>query len=211
MNQIVLPYAAVILKLLGDTLYHDDKEWETLLAYQTAVRHHFAAIGLNLRLDEAEGFAYLVQADPNNEPNAKDETSNGESEPLPVLPRLVNRIRFGYDATLLLVLLREELQKFDAREPDQQRLILSREQMREMVQLFYPERSDMTRIENKIDKVITQVERAGFLRSLNNQDEKLYEVRRILKAKVSADKLAEIRLKLLEQTKTGEETEAESE
>jgi hypothetical protein len=36
----------------------------------------------------------------------------------------------------------------------------------------------------------------GFLKLLPNSTEELYEVRRIIKAKISADKLAEIKEKL---------------
>jgi len=191
MTQPILPYAAVILKLLSDILYHDDKEWEMLLTYQSAVRQHFAAIGLALRLDEAEGYAYVIQPDP-----SQDEEWEGE-EP-PALPRLVRRTRLTYDATLLCVLLREELQNFDAREPDLDRLVLTKAQIRDLIRQFYPERADLTRLEAKIDRVINQVVAVGFLRRLSDQAEESYEVKRIIKAKLSADKLVEIRNQLVE-------------
>lgn len=192
MNQPILPYAAVILKLLSDILYHEDAAWETLLTYQSAVRQHFAAIGLALRLDEAEGYAYLIQPDPTQE-----EEWEGEEAP-PALPRFVRRTRLTYDATLLCVLLREELQNFDAREPDLDRLVLTKAQIRELIRQFYPERADLTRLDAKIDRVISQVVAVGFLRRLSEQAEESYEVKRIIKAKLSADKLVEIRNQLVE-------------
>jgi hypothetical protein len=143
------------------------------------VKRHFAAIGLQLHLDEAEGYAYLTQPD--------DEDTDID------LPRLVRRYPLTYDATLLCVLLRESLQQFDARSPDEPRHVLSRTQLQEMMQLFFAEQTDMTRLERRLDRAIRQVEAISFLKRLNNEEEELYEVRRIIKAKISADMLVAIR------------------
>ena len=62
-----------------------------------------------------------------------------------------------------------------------------------LMHIFYPEPADMTRLMGRIDRVIGQVERAGFLRPIKHEDEDVYEVKRIIKAKISADKLVEIR------------------
>ena len=174
-----LPYAPLILKLLQGVVYYDDKQWEQLISYAAPVQRHFAAIGLQLHLDEAEGYAYLTQ--PDNEEATID------------LPRLVRRYPLTYDATLLCVLLRESLQQFDARSPDEPRHVLSRAQIQEMMQLFFAEQTDMTRLERRLDRAIRQVENLSFLKPLNNEEEELYEVRRIIKAKISADTLVAIR------------------
>lgn len=179
MSEEPLPYASLILKLLQGVVYYDDKQWEPLISYAAPVRRHFAAIGLELHLDEAEGYAYLTQPD--------DEESSAN------LPRLVRRMPLTYNATLLCVLLRESLQQFDARSPDEPRHVLSRAQIQELMQFFFAEQTDMTRLERHIDSAIRQVENIGFLKKLNNENEELYEVRRIIKAKISADTLADIR------------------
>ncbi len=195
MNEPLVPYAAVILKLLRGVLYYDDKEWETLLTYQPAVRQHVASIGLLVHVDEADGYAYLTQPDA----ESRDDESVGDTAPAP-LPRLVRRISLGYEATLLCVVLREELLKFEAHEPDLERLVLSKSQIQDALQIFYPDQTDMTRLLGRIDRVIASVMRAGFLRALNRppdeDGDEWYEVKRILKAKLSADRLVEIRDKL---------------
>lgn len=62
------------------------------------------------------------------------------------------------------------------------------------MQLFFAEQTDMTRIARRIDSAIRQVENVTFLKKLNSPDEEeLYEVRRIIKAKISADTLVDIR------------------
>lgn len=184
LNEPLLPYAAVILKLLRGVVYHDDKEWDTLLSYEKAVQLHMASIGLLLHVDEADGYAYLSQPDDDEQPS---EAAARE------LPRLVRRIPLNFEATLLCVVLREELLKFETREPGLERFVISKTQIQEAMQIFYPEPADMTRLLGKIDRVIGQVERAGFLRPIKHDDEDVYEVKRIIKAKISADKLVEIR------------------
>lgn len=181
----VLPYTPVILKLLQDVLYSDDRFWSLLLQYQREVKLHFESLGLQLWVDELEGYAYLTQ------PAGEDEGETAGN-----LPRLVRRTRLTYDQTLLCVLLREELQRFDTQRPDEARLVLRKTDIYELLRLFYPEQNDMTRLAGRLDKIIKQVVELGFLKLLPNSTEELYEVRRIIKAKISADKLAEIKEKL---------------
>lgn len=179
-----LPYAPLILKLLQGVVYYDDKQWQQLLSDAIPIRRHFEGIGLQLHLDEVEGYAYLTQPDdPENPTN---------------LPRLVRRVPLTYDATLLCVLLRESLQQFDAKSPDEPRHILSSEHIQEMMRLFFAEQTDMVRLERRIDSAMRQVENIGFLKKLSHENEQSYEVRRIIKAKISADTLADIRDQLRE-------------
>lgn len=180
----ILPYTPVILKLLQDVLYSDDRFWSLLLQYQREVKLHFESLGLQLWVDELEGYAYLTQ------PAGEEEETAGN------LPRLVRRTRLTYDQTLLCVLLREELQRFDTQRPDEARLMLRKMDIYELLNPFYPEQNDMTRLAGKLDKIIKQVVELGFLKLLPNSAEELYEVRRIIKAKISADKLVEIKEKL---------------
>lgn len=179
---IILPFAPVILKLLQGVVYYDDKQWEMLLVNARPVEQHFATIGLRLLIDEAEGYAYLVQ------PESED-----EAHPL---PRLMRRTRLGRLATLLTVLLREELQRADMNQPSA-RLVLSKAQIHNLMALFFPEQTDIVRFKRQLDSIIKQVIQAGFLRPVRSvSDEAMYEVRRIIKARVPAEKLAEIRDKL---------------
>lgn len=177
-----LPYASLILKLLQGVVYYDDKQWEQLISYAVPIQRHFAAIGLQLHLDEAEGYAYLTQPD----------AEEGEQG----LPRLVRRTPLTYDATLLCVLLRESLQQFDAHSPDVARHVLSRSEIQELMQVFFAEQTDMLRVERRISSAIRQVEQVGFLTKLKSENEDLYEVRRIIKAKISAEMLVTVREQL---------------
>ncbi len=185
-SETILPHAPAILRLLRDVVYVEDKEWDLLLNNQTHIRQHFAQLGLQLNLDEAEGYAYVSQPEP--DPDDSEAIS---------LPRLVARQPLTYEATLLSVLLREALQQFDATRPDETRLILSRLELQEMLTLFFVEQSDMTRFLRKIDSAINQVERIGFLKRVGKKEDEQFEVKRIIKAKLSADQLVEIRDQLV--------------
>src|SRR6516165_854848 len=76
----------------------DPALWQSTLDLQARVRDYVAVLGLELILDEAEGYAYVRQR-PMRE---------GEAE----LPRLVARRQLGYQVSLLLVLLRKKLVEF---------------------------------------------------------------------------------------------------
>lgn len=191
-SDAIVPYAPVIIKLLQGILYHHDtKHWGLLLEHPAAVRAYFAQIGVEVGIDEHEGFAYLHQPDLTGEEEEQASDLPGGS-----LPRLARRIPLSYRATLLCVLLREELQRFDMSGAPSSRLIVSKTQIRDLMRPFLPERSDERRLLRQIDPVINQVARLGFLRELSGPDHDLYEVGRVLKAKIAADTLVEIKEKL---------------
>jgi len=158
----------------------DPPLWQSLLALQARVRDHIAVLGLELMLDEAEGYAYLRQR-----PTAEGETD---------LPRLVQRRQLGYPVSLLLALLRKKLAEFDAVSGDT-RLILSREDIVDLMRLFLPDTSNQARLMDRIDAHINRVVELGFLRRLQGQDDR-FEVRRILKAFVDAQWLGEFSQRL---------------
>jgi hypothetical protein len=155
---------------------HDAARWQSLLDLQTGIRDHVAVLGLELILDEAEGYAYLRQRP----------VREGEEE----LPRLVPRRQLGYQVSLLLALLRKKLAEFDATSGEA-RLILSRDDIVEMMRLFLPDTANEARLMDRVDAHINRITDMGFLRRLRGTDNQ-YEVRRILKAFVDAQWLSEL-------------------
>jgi hypothetical protein len=174
--------AFVRAHLLKEPLYLEDTElWNELLRRREEIAEWFGKVGLWLVVDGAEGFAYLREAEPG--PDGK-------------VPRLVQRRKLGYEATLLLVMLREELGQMEAREADQTRLVRSRRQIRDLVEGFLAETSDEVRDQRKIDGAIKQLAELGFLRRITGTGREEYEVRRIIKARVGTAELEEIKRKL---------------
>jgi hypothetical protein len=158
----------------------DPALWQALLNVEGPVRDHVAVLGLDLRLDEAEGFAYLAQR-----PQVEGE---------PELPRLVARRQLSYPVSLLLALLRKKLVEFDATSGDR-RLIVSRETIVDMLRLFLAETANQARLEDRIDSQIRRVVELGFLRPLKGQPDQ-FEVSRILKAFVDAQWLGQLAARL---------------
>ena len=57
------PVAAVAVHLLKGVVYRDQHEavWQDLLTFQGPVREYLDVIGLQVFLDESEGYAFLRQ------------------------------------------------------------------------------------------------------------------------------------------------------
>jgi hypothetical protein len=166
----------LIALMKGITSRDDDPAvWQALLELQARVREYVAVLGLEMILDEAEGYAYLRQRTP----------AEGEPE----LPRLVARRQLGYPVSLMLALLRKKLAEFDAGSGES-RLILSAEQIADLVRLFLADTANEARLMDRVDSDIKKIVELGFLRKLRGSEDR-FEVRRILKSFVDAQWLGE--------------------
>jgi hypothetical protein len=170
---------AVVIPLLKGVFYRDADaaSWSALLNLQSRVRDYVAVLGLDLVLDEAEGYAFL-----RSRPESDDQSA-------PKLPRLVARRPLSFPVSLLLALLRKKLAEFDASGGDT-RLILSRSEIVELIRVFLPDSSNETRIVDQVDVHLNKIADLGFVRRLRGQ-ENMIEVLRILKAFVDAQWLTE--------------------
>ncbi len=74
---------------------------------------------------------------------------------------------------------------------------LSKEQIKDLILTFLPEKSNEARLIDNIDSYINKLIDYHFLRKLSNQSLE-YEVKRILKARITVDTLQEIKKKLYE-------------
>lgn len=174
--------STVVITLLKGVLWREDDQmlWTWLGQQQGRVRDHLNVLALELILDENEGYAYLRQRITNEE---ADE-----------LPRLVPRRQLPYHVSLLLALLRRRLAEFDAHGTDT-RLVMSRDELVELMRDFYPDAGNDVRLISKISKTIEKVTQLGFLRKLKSGSDQ-YEVSRIIKAFIDADWLAQLDAKL---------------
>ena len=173
-----------LIALFKGVLHRDDEPalWQSLLRFEARAREYVAVLGLELIVDEAEGFAYLRQ----------QAAAEGDKE----LPRLIPRRQLTYPVSLLLALLRKKLAEHDASGGDP-RLILTKEQVVEAVRIFLPETGDEVRLQNRVEADLNKVIELGFVRRLKGQHD-AYEVRRILASFVDAQWLAEFEERLAE-------------
>ncbi|MGC5809807.1 DUF4194 domain-containing protein [Ralstonia pseudosolanacearum] len=177
--------------MLKGVLYREDDErlWASLLRLQARVREQAAVLLLDLVLDEAEGYAFL---------RSRPDVDEAEGALRP--PRLVARRPLSYPVSLMLALLRKRMAEFDAVGGDT-RLVLLRDDIAELMRVFLPDGTNEARLIDQVDSTITKVVDLGFLRRLKgsvgtSQDSGRYEVRRILKAFVDAQWLADFDARL---------------
>lgn len=176
--------AAAIIRLMQGVVYRESDEdtWITLERLGGGVRDHFATIGIDVVIDDTEGYAYLRSRP----------VEDGDEE----LPRLVRRRALTYNVSLLLVLLRKRLVEFETT-GGEGRLVLSTEQIVEMLRLFQSESTNDARAVDQAETTIKKAAELGFLRQLRVQNDQ-WEVRRILKAYVDAQTLSDFAAKLRE-------------
>ena len=169
--------SALVITLLKGVIYQEGEAslWNTLLNLQARVRDYVIVLGLELVLDESEGYAFL---------RARLES---EGEGVAKLPRLVARRPLTFPVSLLLALLRKKLAEFDASGGDT-RLVLTRDQLVELVRVFLPDSSNEAKLIDQIETHLNKIVELGFLRKLKTGagQPTAFEVRRIIKAFVDA-------------------------
>ncbi|MEN8801171.1 MAG: DUF4194 domain-containing protein [Thiogranum sp.] len=188
--------SSLVIPLLKGVIYREEAVarnnaglWSGLLDLQARVRDYVAVLGLELVLDEAEGYAFL---------RARNRVGD---EATAKLPRLVARRPLSFPVSLLLALLRKKLAEFDAgggQDVEGVRLVLSRDDIVELIRVFLPEASNEARLMDRVDTYINKVVELGFLRRMKPVagQPTAFEVRRILKAFVDAQWLADLDARL---------------
>jgi len=156
--------------------------WRSVTTLGAQLHDHLDILGLRLVVDEGERYAYL---------RVKDELPEG-------MPRLFRRHALTYGATVLLILLRQRLTTAES-DGETPRLIVTTAEMTEWMRLY---RRDATS-EERIAGDITTVTKLGYLRRLRDSED-TFEVRRIIKALVTADWMSEWQDKLLRARAAGE-------
>lgn len=172
----------VLARLLVEPLYREDEAmWRVLLSELDHVAHYFRQIGQELVVDPSEGYAFIRQIEP----------EGGER-----VPHVSRRQPLGFVTTLLLVCLREELARFDAAPQSSTRLVMTRQQLRELVGQFLRETNNQIRDLRAIDTAIGRVVDLGFLRQFGASESDTFEIMRILKARIGPAELEDIKRRL---------------
>lgn len=173
----------VVIQLLKGPLYRDshDKLWDAMVRLRARISDYVAILGLLLEVDEGDGHAYL-----RGRPD--DDTTP--------YPRLVTRHTLPYHVSLLLALLRKRLAEFDATSAEA-RLVLTRDQIADLMRVYLSESSDEVKAARAVDGYLKRVEELGFVARLRGDDDR-FEVKRILRAFVDGQWLADFDRRLTE-------------
>lgn len=187
-------WAAPCIKLLQGPLYEnegDSEAWRLLIQYQREISYFFGQIGISVSIEPAEGYAFLEQK----------EKEKSETESV----RLIRRYPLSFEMSLLCVLLHEALEQFDISQNDSSILVLPESEIRSMLSVYFKEKTDQTKLYNELTKYLNQAVDLGFLKELNQEQsgtigdgiiDRKFEVRRILRAKITAEFLSEFKKRL---------------
>ncbi len=174
----------ILIKLLTGTIYYDDPHWQELINTKSQILEYFSPLGLALSLHETDGFAYLEQI----------ETENQEDS----VPRLIKRHPLSFEVSLLLVIIREELESFDLKGTDEADLYLTIEDIKELVEVYFKEKKDEVRLLKELERYINAVVKMGFLKVINSGSGTLYKVMGIIRAKINPQFMEEFKRRLNE-------------
>jgi len=179
------------VKLLQGAVYADDRRtWDLVLTHRTRLEGYFHRVGLALVIDEAEGFAYLRQLEEEELPDDYER-----------MPKLIRKSRLGYDVTLFCVLLRDELRRFEEQNVDAERCIPDPTELFHRFRELLPDEEDDVRKRKKFEHLLVRAQELGFLRKLPTSPA-AYEIRPIIKARITAERLEEMKDRLLAHNQT---------
>jgi Domain of unknown function (DUF4194) len=166
------------VRLLQGVVYADDGPvWPIVCSHRSRLDEYFARIGLALIVDEAEGFAFLRQLE-------EDESGPGYD----ALPKLFRKSRLSYDATVLCMLLRDELRRFEEEELESQRCVVKTSNLFELWKAFFPPSTDEVKLSKTLRTAMNDLEELKFIRRFTDEPEE-WEIRRILKARTPVSTL----------------------
>ncbi len=181
------PFADVVVKLLQGPLYDESKTlWNELLIHQKQINLYLEQMGLELIVEKNDGYAFLRQIE-------LDESGKTIG--------LIRRLSLTFEQTLLCVLLREWIDEFETGITDNPSLYITHQDFRERIEVFFKDQSNKVKLIKELDRYIRDMIKFGFLKPISGegsdeQDTQFYEVRRIIKSRITSDKLEEFKNKL---------------
>ena len=175
-------WSRVAVQLLRGVVYsEDDRVWNLLLSNVPALESHFARIGLRLVVVESDGMAYVRQL-------TEDEATGGYDS----LPKLFRATRLSYGQTLLSVLMRDELRRFEEEEVRDERCVIDESTLLQQWESFFPTSRDEVKMLRDMRAALKKLEELDFVARFGGESSG-WEVRRILKARLPASHLEELR------------------
>ncbi|WP_320130302.1 DUF4194 domain-containing protein [uncultured Sphaerochaeta sp.] len=181
-------------KLLQEPLFRDEspEPFENLIIWQQKINEYMAVIGLTLQLNVDEGYAFLM------------ENEDAEGNVVGGNVRLLRKSPLTYEQSLLLVLLRDELDKFEMSKSTNLSLIMQEQQIAELMEPYYPNSQDKVKYADLVSSLLSSLAQMYFIKSLHNPTsesltsphEREFEIRTIIRAKITTSFLTEFKTRL---------------
>jgi hypothetical protein len=171
-----------VIPLLRGVVYRGphQRAWAAIERLESPIRDYLKVLNLDVWVDPIEGYAYLRR----------------RADVEPGTPNLLRRRALSFRTSLMLALLRRQLIHLDT-QGDQPRLVITRDDVVEMVRTYHPSRTNETKLLSDVDADVNKLIEMGFLRRPRGQDNTV-EVLRVVKAFVDAEWLNEFDHRLTE-------------
>jgi hypothetical protein len=182
----VEPYAKAIIHLLKGDVSDKDFIWKDLEEYQIEIQEYLNRIGLELIFNKRDGFAYLRQFEVDDDGNTIG---------------LIQRRQLSFEVSIICVLIREAYEDFEMNPTNimAEKGFITHHQLKEQAELFFTEGFNQVKFQRDLDKYISKTLELGFLRlhqDAENNAERVYEVKPIIKARISVNELLEFKDKM---------------
>lgn len=179
----IKPYSKAVVKLLKGVVENNDTIWSDILTYQTEIQDYISLMGLELILKKDEGFAFIKQ-------RTIDDAKT---------VNLVSRRQYGFELSVMLVVLRQMLEDFDSNPTLSQATdkYVTAFEIKEETEMFLPSTYNKAKFEKELDNNIERLVYFGFLIApKSNNGETRYKIHRIIKEKVTLDDLLDFKKQL---------------
>lgn len=179
----IKPYSKAVVKLLKGVVENNDTVWSDILTYQTEIQNYISLMGLELILKKDEGFAFIKQR------------TNDDAKTV----NLVSRRQYGFELSVMLVVLRQMLEDFDSNPTLSQATdkYVTAFEIKEETEMFLPSTYNKAKFEKELDNNIERIVDFGFLVApKSNYGETRYKIHRIIKEKVTLDDLLDFKKQL---------------
>lgn len=180
------PWSSAAVKLLKGVVYHDDKgnTWDEILSNASPLTDYFGRLGLILIIDENDGLAWLHQ------PDKEELPAEYES-----IPKLFRKDALGFEATLLCVVLRDELRRSEEEDLQNERCVAKQSDLLSTWKLFFPDDRDEVRLNDSLNQQLRKLKQLKFVRPFEKTPPS-WEVRPILKTRLPLETLKTVRAAL---------------
>ena len=178
----IKPCSRAVVRLLKGIVEKNDVVWNDVLNYQSDIQDYIGTMGLELIVKKDEGFAFVKQLKLDD-----DKTMN-----------LVSRRQYGFEVSVMLIVLRQILENFDSN-PTMQATdkYVTAAEIKEETEMFLPTSFNKVKFEKDLDTYIDRIVGFGFLVEPKHQEgEKRYRIHRIIKEKVTLDDLSDFKNQL---------------
>lgn len=192
-------WSAAAIKLLRGPVYKIKEKndlWMRLITYKKQLDDYFATIGLRVFLEEEDGYAFLEQIGENLARGMEEEDEDSENSTAQ-LPKLIKKTPLSYDVSMLCVLLRYELEKFENSQTESQALVLRKSEIYSLYKSFTKDKADELKQIKDLDRALRTLCNLTFLFTKDKldqgdiSDDTEFEVSPIIKAKIDIDFMKE--------------------